>query len=115
MDPRPEALQTAEATIGHQLHQALRQLQARHRLQCMAVGLVELLLLPTIIVIANKHHQVADWCLLALTIQHIMTTCAIIKILLYIKYQFFMAALCNRAGHIYFHPMVSSFFLFFLA
>jgi len=26
----------------------------------------------------------------------------------------FMAALCNRAGHIYFHPVVSSFF-FFLA
>jgi len=28
-----------------------------------------------------------------------------------------MAALCNRAGHIYFHPVVSSIFflLFFLA
>jgi len=23
-----------------------------------------------------------------------------------------MATLCNRAGHIYFHPVVSSFFLF---
>jgi len=30
---------------------------------------------------------------------------------------FFMAALCNTAGHIYFHAVVSSsfFFLFFLA
>jgi len=26
------------------------------------------------------------------------------------KWRFFMAALCNRAGHIYFHPVVSSFF-----
>jgi len=27
--------------------------------------------------------------------------------------QYFMAALCNRAGHIYFHPVVSYFFFFF--
>jgi len=26
-----------------------------------------------------------------------------------------MSALCNPAGHIYFHPVVCSFFLFFLA
>ena len=27
----------------------------------------------------------------------------------------FMVALCNRADHIYFHPVSSSFFFFFLA
>jgi len=27
----------------------------------------------------------------------------------------FMAALCNRAGHIYFHPVLSSFFFFMAA
>jgi len=27
----------------------------------------------------------------------------------------FMVALCNRVDHIYFHPVVSSFFFFFLA
>ena len=26
---------------------------------------------------------------------------------------FFMAALCNRAGHIYFHPVISFYLLFF--
>ena len=28
-----------------------------------------------------------------------------------VRHHVFMAALCNRAGHIYFHPVVSSFFL----
>jgi len=28
------------------------------------------------------------------------------------QWPLFMAALCNRAGHVYFHPVVSSFFCF---
>jgi len=32
-----------------------------------------------------------------------------------IVHLFVMAALCNRAGHIYFHPVICSFFFFFLS
>jgi len=34
-----------------------------------------------------------------------------VNLLASLPWLFFMATLCNRAGHIYFHPVVSSFFL----
>jgi len=37
-----------------------------------------------------------------------------LKLCLYLA-TFFMAALCNRAGHIYFHPVICSSSIFFLS